>query len=118
VGVELGFSPTTPTRAAVGLPGEGFTSGNAWNLSISGMDIWPHHNIGINLGRTDAGWLLSPDYVPNTEVFEIRYLWRRSENLAIDVRARWRQSMETPLDSTGEPKELNGFIRITLGLGR
>jgi len=118
VGAELGYSPTTPTKAAVGLPGEGFSGGFAWNLSISGMDIWPDHNIGVNLGQTDAGWLLSPDYVPNTEVLEIRYLWRRSKNMALDMRARWRQSIKTPEGSAEQPTELNVFIRVTLGLGR
>jgi hypothetical protein len=114
---EVGYAPETPTRAAVGLPGTGDTDGLAWLVSISAVDIRPNHSIGFNYGRADAGWLLSPNYRENDRAFEVRYVWRRSNNLAVDIRARWREELE-PLDTSARKrKDANVFIRFTLGFG-
>ena len=112
---EVGYAPETPTRAAMGLPGDGDADGLAWNLAASVMDIRPNHNIGINYGRTDAGWLLSPQYRENEELIEIRYLWRRSRRQALDIRARWRNELQQ-LDGTArKQEELDFYVRLTLG---
>jgi hypothetical protein len=112
---EIGYAPKTPTRAAMGLAGNGDTDGLGWLLSASIVDIRPDHSIGINYGRTDAGWLLSPQYRENEEAVEIRYMWRRSLNLAIDFRARWRKDLEQLESAVSKRDELNVFVRFTLG---
>ena len=114
---EIGYAPETPTRTAVGLAGNGDTDGFAWLVSASMVDFRPGHSVGINYGRTDAGWLLSPQYRENEEALEIRYMWRRSRNLALDVRARWRRELEQLENTTRKQEELNVFARFTLGFG-
>jgi hypothetical protein len=60
---------------------------------------------------------LSPQYRENEEVTEIRYMWRRSANLAIDIRARWREELEQQDNTARKREELNVFARFTLGFG-
>ena len=107
---EFGYAPETPTERSVGLAGDGDADGFAWNVMASLMDLWPDHSIGINYGRAGAGWLLSPQYRDNEELVEIRYLWRRRQNLAIDVRLRWRQHLEAPVLETERVNE-GGLLR-------
>ena len=114
---EIGYAPETPTRSAVGLAGNGDTDGLAWLVSASMVDFRPGHSVGINYGRTDAGWLLSPQYRENEEALEVRYVWRRSRNLALDVRGRWRKELEQLENTTRKQEELNVFARFTLGFG-
>jgi hypothetical protein len=114
---EIGYAPETPTRAAMGLAGAGDTNGLAWILLASLVDFRAGHSFGINYGRTDAGWLLSPQYRENEQAFEIRYLWRRSRNLALDIRGRWREELEQLASATRKRQELNVFARFTWGFG-
>ena len=114
---EIGYAPETPTRVAVGLVGNGDTDGLAWLVSASMVDFRPGHSIGINYGRADAGWLLSPQYRENEEAIEIRYMWRRSSNLALDIRGRWREELEQLASATRKQEELNVFARFTWGFG-
>jgi hypothetical protein len=114
---EIGYAPETPTRAAIGLAGSGDTDGFAWIASVSIVDFRPDHSVGINYGRTDAGWLLSPQYRENEEAIEIRYMWRRSSDLAIDVRGRWREELEQLENTARKREELNVFARFTRGFG-
>ena len=118
IGAEIGYAPETPTRAAVGLPGEGDADGLAWALSASLMEIWPNHSIGINYARADAGWLISPQYRDNEELVEIRYLWRKNQKLAFDFRLRGRQDLEQLADEPRKRDELDFFARFTLGFAR
>ena len=114
---EIGYAPETPSLAAMGLAGDGDADGLAWNFSASLVDFRPDHSVGVNYGLAGAGWLLSPQYRENEEVIEIRYLWRRSPNLALDIRGRWRKELEQ-LDNTARKQEdLNVFARFTLGFG-
>lgn len=115
---EIGYAPETPTRAAVELPGEGDADGFAWTFAASLMDLWPNHSIGINYGRVDAGWLLSPQYRDNEELHEIRYLWRKTRKLAIDIRVRWRKELEQQILETQKLDEVDFFARFTLGFSR
>ena len=115
---EFGYAPETPTEQSVGLAGDGDADGFAWNVMASLMDLWPDHSVGINYGRAGAGWLLSPQYRDNEELVEIRYLWRRRQNLAIDLRLRWRQQLETPVLETERVNEVDFFARFTLGFTR
>lgn len=101
----------------MGLAGTGDTDGLAWLVSASVVDFRQDHSVGINYGRADAGWLLSPQYRENEEAIEIRYMWRRSRNLAIDIRGRWREELEQLENAARKRQELNVFARFTLGFG-
>ncbi len=102
----------------MGLAGNGDTDGLGWLVSASIVDFRPDHSIGINYGRTDAGWLLSPQYRENEEAVEVRYMWRRSLNLAIDIRVRWRKDLEQLESADRKRDDLNVFVRFTLGFDR
>lgn len=114
---EIGYAPETPTRAAMGLAGDGDTDGLAWFVSASAMDFRPGHSAGINVGRTDAGWLLSPQYSQNTKALEIRYIWRKSSDFAVDARARWLEDLDKPESATRKQEKTNVFVRLSLGFG-
>jgi hypothetical protein len=79
------------------------------------MDFAPSHSVGVNYGRTDPGWLLSPQYRPNDELFDILYQWRRTPNLAIDVRVRWREEIDRQIGATRKRDEVDFFVRFTWG---
>jgi hypothetical protein len=111
---EIGYAPETPTKSAVDLAGDGDVDGLAWALTASIMDVWPSHSIGINYARSDPGWLLSPQYRDNEELFEIRYLWRKSENLVIDARVRWREELDQKITQSQKLDEFDFFARFTL----
>ena len=111
---ELGYAPETQTRAAAGLAGDGDVDGLAWAVTASIMNFLPRQSIGINYARTDAGWLLSPQYGKNEELFEIRYLWRRSQRLAVDIRGRWRKNLKQVLNLSNR-EEFDFYLRFTWG---
>ena len=115
VAAEVGYAPETQTRAAAGLIGDGDVDGLAWNVVISLMDIRPNHSIGVNYGEVDAGWLLSPQFRQNESLAEIRYQWRRSKRLAIDLRIRRRKQLEIQALTTGKREETDVFVRLTWG---
>ena len=110
---EIGYAPETPTKSAVNLAGDGDVDGFALAVTASVMDLWPSHSIGINYARTDPGWLLSPQYRDNEELFEIRYLWRKSENLVIDTRVRWREELDQQVTQSQKLDEFDFFARLT-----
>lgn len=112
---EIGYAPETQTRQAANLPGAGDVDGWAWNVVVSLMDFAPAHSVGINYARTDPGWLLSPQYRPNDELFEIRYLWRRTPQFAIDARVRWREEIERQIGAVRKQDEVDIFVRFTWG---
>ncbi len=90
---EVGYAPNTPTKTASGIIGTGNADGLAWNVTASVMDFVPNHSIGINFAKTEAGWLLSPQYTDNERLFEIRYVWRPTNRLTVDIRGRWRDDL-------------------------
>jgi hypothetical protein len=115
-GLELGYAPETPTPAGAGIDTD--VDGLAWNIVISVMDFRPTHSIGINYGRTGAGWLLSPQFAENEEMFEIRYQWRTRRFPAIDARIRWREDIERQSGAQQKREVLDAFLRVTWQFGR
>ena len=115
VAAELGYAPETQTRAAAGLAGDGDADGLAWNVVLSLMDFKPSHSVGVNYGRVGAGWLLSPQFRQNESLAEIRYLWRRSKDLALDIRVRRRTDLEQLAGSDQKQSEVDFFVRLTWG---
>jgi hypothetical protein len=114
ISAELGYAPETQTEAAAGLAGDGDVDGLAWAVTASIMNILPRQSIGINYARTDAGWLLSPQYGKNEKLLEIRYMWRRNQRLAVDIRGRWRKDMK-PIFNTVKREEFDFYLRLTWG---
>ncbi len=114
VSAELGYAPETQTREAAGLAGDGDVDGMGWAVTASLMNFLPRQSLGINYAHTDAGWLLSPQYGKNEELFEIRYMWRRNQRIAVDIRGRWRKDIE-PVFNTTLPEEFDFYIRLTWG---
>jgi hypothetical protein len=115
VAAEIGYAPETQTRAAAGLAGDGEADGVAWNFVLSLMDFAPDHSIGVNYGEVGAGWLLSPQFRQNESLTELRYQWRRSQALALDIRVRRRKELEQEVSSSRKQDELDFFIRLTWG---
>ena len=115
-GVELGYAPETPTPAGAGI--DSSVDGLAWNVVVSFMDFKPTHNIGVNYGRTGAGWLLSPQFAQNEELFEIRYQWRPRRLPAIDARIRWREEIEQQSGALQKREVFDAFVRVTWQFGR
>jgi len=115
VAFEIGYAPETQTRSAAGLAGDGDVDGLAWNVVLSLMDFKPNHSVGINYGQVGAGWLLSPQFRQNESLAEIRYQWRRTRQLALDVRIRIRTELEQRTFSNGKREEVDFFIRFTWG---
>jgi len=110
---ELGYAPNTQTKAATGIVGMGDSGGLAWNVTASIMDFVPNHSIGINYAETEAGWLVSPQYNNNERLFEIRYVWRPTGRLTLDVRGRWRDRLRQRIIENPDRDRFDFFIRFT-----
>ena len=110
---EIGYAPETPTNAGVELSGDGDTDGLAWAVTASFMDFFDNHSIGLNYARTEAGWLLSPQYNKNEQLAEIRYVWVPNERLTVDTRLRRREELEMLIGAEQKRKEYDLFVRLT-----
>ena len=110
---EVGYAPETPTKTATGVTGTGDADGLAWNITASVIDFMPHHSIGINYAQTGAGWLVSPEYKNNQSLIEIRYMWRPTDHLTLDIRGRWRDDLKQRLIEDPDRDRLDFFIRFT-----
>ena len=76
------------------------------------MDFQPGHSIGVKYARAGAGWLLSPQFRPNEELFEIRYMWRPAGLPFVEIRVRWREDLE-PIGTLQKREEFDMYIRLT-----
>jgi len=90
-------------------------------MVVSIMDFLPDHSIGIDYARTGAGWLLSPQFRPNEELFEIRYqwrprrmrLWRTKRSPLLEARVRWREDLKQPVGTIRKRQEFDFYLRLT-----
>jgi hypothetical protein len=111
--LEVGYAPTTQSKTVAGVAGDGDADGLAWAITASIMDFLPTHSIGINYARTEAGWLLSPQYASNEELFEIRYMWRPTNRITLDVRGRWRDELRVLLEPDPSRDRFDFYARLT-----
>lgn len=114
---EVGYAPETQTNAAEGFGGEGDVGGLAWAVYASLMNIRPGHSVGINYGRSEPGWLLSPQYRNNEELLELRYRWRKRSDLVFEFRVRRRNELEQLVGEPGTSDETDFFARATKAWG-
>ena len=112
-GLEVAYAPETPTKAAGQLNGAGDLEGLAWDIVASIMEFKPGHSIGLNYGRTGAGWLLSPQFRPNEELVEIRYQWKHEDWPLLEVRVRQRDEIDKLLGSTRKRSVFDYYARLT-----
>jgi len=112
---EVGYAPNTPTKTAAGITGAGNANGLAWNITASVMDFVPRHSIGINYAQTGAGWLVSPQYANNQRLIEVRYMWRPTDRLTLDIRGRWRDDLKQVLIDDPTRDRFDFYIRFTWG---
>jgi hypothetical protein len=110
---ELGYAPSTPTKTATGITGTGDADGFAWNITASVMDFVPNHSIGINYAETGAGWLVSPQYTNNQRLVEIRYMWRPTSRLTLDIRGRRRDELQQRINVDADRDRFDFYIRFT-----
>ncbi len=110
---EVGYAPNTPTKTASGIIGTGKADGLAWNITASVMDFVPNHSIGINFAMTEAGWLLSPQYSDNERLMEIRYMWRPTNRLTLDIRGRWRDDLRRRIIDVPGRDRFDFYARAT-----
>jgi hypothetical protein len=113
VGTEVGYAPETPTGVASQLDDPGDVDGLAWNVVASLIDFKPSHSIGLNYGRADAGWLLSPQFRENDELIEIRYQWRPSRLPLVEARVRVREELERQTGAASKRDEIDFYARLT-----
>jgi len=110
---EVGYAPNTQTEAATGITGTGDADGLAWNVTASVMDFVPNHSIGINYAQTGAGWLVSPQYTNNQRLVEIRYVWRPTDRLTLDIRGRRRDELQQRIIDDPDRDRFDFYVRFT-----
>ena len=110
---EFGYAPNTPTKTATGVTGSGDADGVAWNITASIMDFVPNHSIGINYAQTGAGWLISPQYTNNQRLIEIRYMWRPTNRLTLDMRGRRRDDLKQRIVDDPDRDRFDFYVRFT-----
>lgn len=110
---ELGYAPNTPDISAFNLPGNGATGGTAWQTSFNFIDFLPKHSIGFLIAKSEAGWLISPDFRSNNNLYEMRYRWLISKTLKFEIRARRREEIDVPATSTKAKVDEDSYFRLT-----
>jgi hypothetical protein len=114
-GAELGYAPNTPTKAAIGTGTAGQTGGFAWQIQLSFLDIFPRHSFALQHGRAQGGWLISPDFRNNENLYEFRHEWSIAENHTVTTRIRRRDEMDMLVGTARACRDEDIFVRYTLG---
>ncbi len=111
--VEAGQAIDTPRQARLGLPGGGDSDGTAWQVTFNLMDLMPRHHLGLVGSRTGAGWLLSPDFTPNTDMVEVRYQWLIDSRQRFEARLRYREDIDKPVTAVSKRQDTDFYLRYT-----
>ena len=80
---------------------------------MSAMEFAPGHNLGLNYARTGAGWLISPQYRPNSELIELRWQWLDWKIPLLETRIRRRTEMDQQVGTVRPRTQWDFFIRAT-----
>lgn len=114
LGLEGGYAPNTPSKQSLGLPGNGDTRGTAFQIKLNWLDFAPGHGIAFIAARAEAGWLLSPDFRPNNDLYEVRYQFKPAPQHTFEARLRQRSDIDKPLGAQRERKDVDFYLRYTL----
>jgi hypothetical protein len=114
-GGELGYAPTTPTRAELGIGDADHrpVSGLAFQVAATLQDVRPGHWVGLVYARTQPGWLIAPDFRGNDELLELRYEWRTAPGRSTDARVRLRDEILRPATALRDRRDLDVYLRYT-----
>ena len=85
-------------------------------LSANWLDLRPGHDLAVVYGRAEAGWLLSPDFVPNMDLQELRYQWSLNKHSAIEFRLRRREDLVERSDRPFTRIDRDFYLRYTYKL--
>ena len=113
---EVGRALQTPSRASLGLGDRGEVGGTALQLSANWLDLRPGHDLALLYGRAEAGWLLSPDFVPNMDLQELRYQWTVDKHSAFEFRLRRREDLGLRTDRPDRRIDKDFYVRYTYKL--
>ena len=113
---EIGQALHTPTRSSLRLGDGGEVGGAALQLSANWLDLRPGHDLALVYGRAEAGWLLSPDFVPNMYLQELRYQWSLDKHSAIEFRLRRREDLVERSDRPFTRIDRDFYLRYTYKL--
>ena len=80
---------------------------------VSLQDFRRGHSIGVNYGRMDPGWLLSPDFGDNEEQLEVRYRWKVMPAASLELRVRTREDLKQKRSAPQKRERLDVFLRAT-----
>ncbi len=110
---EFGWAPETPSETAVNTDDTGDAGGVAWHAEASWMNFMPGHSMGVNYGRTDSGWLISPVYRANDETLALRYHWRPVPQAQIEFNLRWREDLDRQTGAEQKREQIDWRLRLT-----
>ncbi|MFO7541242.1 MAG: hypothetical protein R6W97_00335 [Thiobacillus sp.] len=110
---EVGYAPNTPQRSVVSTGTSGDADGLAAQITFNFIDIVPKHSAGLVFGRAGDGWLLSPDFGPNTNLVELRYKWAIDEKQTLEARARNREDIDQHVGSLYKREDVDFYVRYT-----
>lgn len=110
---EAGYAPNTPKRSVVKTGTSGDANGFAAQITFNFIDIIPRHSVGFVLGRAGDGWLLSPDFGPNTNLAEVRYKWAIDKKQSVEARLRNREDIDQRVGSPFKREDVDYYVRYT-----
>jgi len=112
LGTEWGYAPNTQEKTR-GTGTSGDADGVAGQLSFNLMNFARGHSVGLVVGRTGAGWLLSPDFRNNNNHIEGRYVWKIFKNLKMAIRLRKRRDLEMRVGESRRQIDRDLYARFT-----
>jgi hypothetical protein len=110
---EAGYAPNTPKSIVVKTDTSGDADGLAAQITFNFIDIVPRHSAGLVIGRAGGGWLLSPDFSPNTNLLEVRYKWAVDKKQTVEARVRNREDIEQRIGSAFKREDVDYYLRYT-----
>jgi hypothetical protein len=115
IGGELGYAPNTPSRQSlrIGDEASGRAGSTGVQIGLTLADAIPAHRFGVVYGRTEAGWLIAPDFRNNDRLLEGRYQWAFQRNHSFEARLRHRQDLEPIVGAGRKRRDLDFYLRIT-----
>lgn len=113
---EYGHAFESQTQASARLGSSGEVDSDAFQLTANLMNMAPGHNLGLVYMEADAGWLISPDLAPNSDMLELRYQWKLDKHQTLEARLRRREDLEQQTNRPEKREDRDAFLRYTYKL--